>query len=349
MKRRFSHYRWVTLISFAVMYNFVYLGRFNVNNNMERFVADVGMNDVQTYILSVSIFLSYAAGSVFNGYLADRIGAKRIVVCGGLGTILMNVFISMEHVWGLLLGTWIINGFFQSMIWVGGISMLSHWWEEGSKGQGIGIANFFSGISHVTAYLLPIMLLSLWPHISWRIAMVIPMGALLVFVILFGIFAVEKPADKNLDEYIIKNPRHEKREEVLRKRAKEDKKPWLYFLRLRNFWWWCTIALISSICRYGLLNWIPVYYKQTSGEEVLSETFSNLTLPIGMAFGTLVITWVAETKLFYGIRSLWHQWDPLGTRYRPGLQSVCRQRGRHIQWICLFRSISGNRAVPGGA
>ena len=50
MKRRFSHYRWVTLISFAVMYNFVYLGRFNVNNNMERFVADVGMNDVQTYI-----------------------------------------------------------------------------------------------------------------------------------------------------------------------------------------------------------------------------------------------------------------------------------------------------------
>ena len=26
MKRRFSHYRWVTLISFAVMYNFVYLG-----------------------------------------------------------------------------------------------------------------------------------------------------------------------------------------------------------------------------------------------------------------------------------------------------------------------------------
>ena len=57
--------------------------------------------------------------------------------------------------------------------------------------------------------------------------------------------------------------------------------------------------MISSICRYGLLNWIPVYYKQTSGEEVLSETFSNLTLPIGMAFGALVITWVAETKLFY--------------------------------------------------
>ena len=110
-------------------------------------------------------------------------------------------------------------------------------------------ANFFSGISHVTAYLLPIMLLSLWPHISWRIAMVIPMGALLVFVILFGIFAVEKPADKNLNEYIIKNPRHEKREEALRKRAKEDKKPWLYFLRLRNFWWWYYRLFRWTYCK----------------------------------------------------------------------------------------------------
>lgn len=154
MKRRFSHYRWVTLISFAVMYNFVYLGRFNVNNNMERFVADVGMNDVQTYILSVSIFLSYAAGSVFNGYLADRVGAKRIVVCGGLGTILMNVFISMEHVWGLLLGTWIINGFFQSMIWVGGYQHVVSLVGRMLEGTGDRYCKFLFG--DLTCYSIPL-------------------------------------------------------------------------------------------------------------------------------------------------------------------------------------------------
>ena len=41
-----------------------------------------------------------------------------------------------------------------------------------------------------------------------------------------------------------------------------------------------------------------MYYRQENGEEILSETFSNLMLPVGMAFGTLVITWVAGTKLF---------------------------------------------------
>jgi len=298
MEQRFDHYKWITLISFALMYNFVYLGRFNVNNNMDNFVADGGMNGTQAHILSVSVFISYAAGSVINGYLADRYGSKRLVICGGLGTILMNGFISLENQWGLLLGTWIVNGLFQSMIWVGGISMLSHWWAEGYRGKGVGIANFFSGISHVTAYLLPILIVSLWPDIGWRTGMVIPMGVLLIFVIVFAFVAVEKPQDKKLPAYAVHSQNHQKREETLRKRAEEGKTPWLYFLQLRNFWWWCAIALLSSICRYGLLNWIPVYYQQENGEEILSETFSNLMLPVGMAFGTLVITWVAGTKLF---------------------------------------------------
>lgn len=298
MEQRFDHYKWITLISFALMYNFVYLGRFNVNNNMDNFVADGGMNGTQAHILSVSVFISYAVGSVINGYLADRYGSKRLVICGGLGTILMNGFISLENQWGLLLGTWIVNGLFQSMIWVGGISMLSHWWAEGYRGKGVGIANFFSGISHVTAYLLPILIVSLWPDIGWRTGMVIPMGILLIFVIVFAFVAVEKPQDKKLPAYAVHSQNHQKREETLRKRAEEGKTPWLYFLQLRNFWWWCAIALLSSICRYGLLNWIPVYYQQENGEEILSETFSNLMLPVGMAFGTLVITWVAGTKLF---------------------------------------------------
>lgn len=298
MEQRFDHYKWITLISFALMYNFVYLGRFNVNNNMDNFVADAGMNGTQAHILSVSVFISYAAGSVINGYLADRYGSKRLVICGGLGTILMNGLISLETQWGLLLGTWIVNGLFQSMIWVGGISMLSQWWAEGYRGKGVGIANFFSGISHVTAYLLPILIVSLWPDIGWRTEMVIPMGVLLIFVIVFAFVAVEKPQDKKLPAYAVHSQNHQKREETLRKRAEEGKTPWLYFLQLRKFWWWCAIALLSSICRYGLLNWIPVYYQQENGEEILSETFSNLMLPVGMAFGTLVITWVAGTKLF---------------------------------------------------
>ena len=56
--------------------------------------------------------------------------------------------------------------------------------------------------------------------------------------------------------------------------------------------------MLSSICRYGLINWIPQYYDNGSGDGLLSESFSNLTLPVGMAFGTLIVTWIAGTKMF---------------------------------------------------
>ena len=144
MEQRFRHYKWITLISFSLMYNFVYLGRFNVNNNIERFMTDAGLEQHQADVLSISIFLSYAAGSMINGYLADRFSAKWLTVCGGMGTIVFNVMIAVETQWLPLLLMWIANGYVQSMIWVGGVSMLSHWWAEGSRGQGVGVANFFS-------------------------------------------------------------------------------------------------------------------------------------------------------------------------------------------------------------
>ena len=78
----------------------------------------------------------------------------------------------------------------------------------------------------------------------------------------------------------------------------EGKMPWKYLFWKTNFIWWCFIAMLSSICRYGLINWIPQYYDNGSGDGLLSESFSNLTLPVGMAFGTLIVTWIAGTKMF---------------------------------------------------
>lgn len=55
--------------------------------------------------------------------------------------------------------------------------------------------------------------------------------------------------------------------------------------------------MLSSLCRYGLLKWIPLYYEvEAGGGSILSRNFSNLILPLGMAFGTLTLTWFAGKK-----------------------------------------------------
>ena len=297
MNRTFEKYKWINLMTFAVMYNFVYLGRFNINNLMNYIAGDLVLTDGQQEAISMSVFISYALGSFINGYLADRFGAKKIVVIGGLFTCVFNVCVPFQDNWTSVLLIWFLNGYFQSMIWVGGISFLSNWWQTGERGKGIGVANFFSGMSHATAYVLPVMVMPIWPAMGWKISFIIPIGVLFLFVVLFAIFARETPESTGLEPYIIENVRYRQREEDLTKIAQNGRLPWSTLFRQSKFCWWCMIAMLSSICRYGLLNWISLYYDNEIGGTLLSKSFSNLTRPVGMAFGTLVITWFAGTKM----------------------------------------------------
>lgn len=215
MEKTFKKYRMLCLMSFSVMYSFVYLGRFNVNNLMTYISEDISIGSQQQNIISVSVFITYALGSFINGYIADKYGAKKIVIIGGVVTSVLNMSIALQSSWYTILMTWICNGYFQSMIWVGGISILSHWWKEGERGKGVGIANFFSGMSHTVAYLVPLMMVSLWPTLGWRWYFVIPIGILMVFVILFAIFAKETPEDVGLEPYECKSTRHQKGKIIL--------------------------------------------------------------------------------------------------------------------------------------
>lgn len=296
--KTFQKYKWISLLAFAGMYCFVYLGRFNVDNLIEQIALDVQMTVQQQELISISVFISYALGSFLNGYMADLFGAKKIIVTGGVATCLLNMSLSLQNTWAAIFAISLVNGYFQSMIWVGGISLLANWWREGERGKGIGIANFFSGISHVAAYTVPSVILSLIPSFGWRATFILPIILLFLLVILFGIIAVERPENKGLKPYVSRLERHRKRESILRELYEEGKTPWKYFLTQPRILCWCGIAMLSSICRYGLLNWIPLYFRNNDSGGILSETFSNLTLPIGMAAGTLVITWIAGNMMF---------------------------------------------------
>ena len=291
--KRYNRYKWAGLIAFALMYNLVYVSRFNVNNLMGDLSGDLNFTEDQQSLISMSVFLSYAAGSFVNGYLVDRYGAKKMILLGAGFSALLNLTVIFQNHWIAILCLWLANGYFQSMIWIGGIAFVANWWQEGKRGVGIGIVNFSSGMSHVTTYLLPLALGTLWPGLGWKMNLAIPTSVFLLMVALFALTAAERPEEIGEEPYLIKNYRHRVRETSLREMKRQGRRPYRYFARKKRFWWWCAIALLSSICRYGLLNWIPLYFD----EGLVSETFSNLMLPVGMAFGTLIITWVAGTKL----------------------------------------------------
>lgn len=148
--KRYNRYKWAGLIAFALMYNLVYVSRFNVNNLMGDLSGDLNFTEDQQSLISMSVFLSYAAGSFVNGYLVDRYGAKKMILLGAGFSALLNLTVIFQNHWIAILCLWLANGYFQSMIWIGGIAFVANWWQEGKRGVGIGIVNFSSGMSHVT-------------------------------------------------------------------------------------------------------------------------------------------------------------------------------------------------------
>ena len=123
--KRYNRYKWAGLIAFALMYNLVYVSRFNVNNLMGDLSGDLNFTEDQQSLISMSVFLSYAAGSFVNGYLVDRYGAKKMILLGAGFSALLNLTVIFQNHWIAILCLWLANGYFQSMIWIGGIAFVA--------------------------------------------------------------------------------------------------------------------------------------------------------------------------------------------------------------------------------
>lgn len=304
MQNEYMKRKWTSLITFAVMYVMVYMGRFNTNYFMNEFTHDFGVPEQYMKLIEVSIFFSYAAGCLINGFLADRHGAKKMIVIGVGMSIALNISLPLFPIgWLRVLITQTANGYFQSMIWTGGISMIAGWWRRRERGLAVGIANFASGMSHAVSYIFPMLLVSIHPGITWRENLIASMMCLLTFAVIFAVKASEAPKD-NAPEGAAPEQTDQSGEDAgepaggmqVGPAYRPGKYPWALFFKSKSFLVWCCIAMFSGICRYGLIQWIPLYYNQMRGDEVIDELFLSLTLPLGMAVGTFAATWICGMR-----------------------------------------------------
>ncbi len=299
LKRQFQTEKWTALLTFGVLYIMVYYGRFFIT-----YFVEEGQNshfyspDFPIYVHSVT-FLSYAVGSFFMGRFADAVRQPVVLATvGAVVSLLANVGMMGNHdSQQLLLLLIVINGVFQSMIWVNGIQLVANWWKSKERPLSGGIVNFFSGIAHIPAFFLP------------RITFVQENGAFstleflgifvpCVIILIFFVRAVEKPERFGLSPYEEDDLLIASREKYLREEIQQKQKsPILFFLKNKKIWCWCMVAFFSSICRYGTLECIPKYYMAVGIiPYAKAEWFTDVVLPLGMAIGTLGITYFTGRK-----------------------------------------------------
>ena len=62
-------------------------------------------------------FITYGIGQLVSGVLGDMLSPKKLVLCGLVGTVLMNIAIPFCTSPYQMLIVWSVNGFAQSFMW----------------------------------------------------------------------------------------------------------------------------------------------------------------------------------------------------------------------------------------
>lgn len=284
------------LWGFSILYCFLYCARLNLGLSISAMIEQTSWTEADLGILSAIFFWTYGMGHLFNGRLGEIFGVNRFIIAGVILSAAANVLISFQASLIVIAVLWGLNGYFQSMLWSPGMALLSRWWPGNSRGFATGLANAFSGFGQVAAWFSVYLAFTIAPGMGWRAAFVFPVIAMVVIVVFYKFIVKGRPSEVGLADYEEEDPERVKQEAELSRVLEEKGKlyPYVYLFKMWRFDVWLLIIACSSIARYGLLTWIPLYYVQVLGMSVKDGIVGTVLLPLGMGFGTLIVPWATD-------------------------------------------------------
>jgi sugar phosphate permease len=119
-----------------VSYASYYLGRKGLpvaRVTIEKALGDAALVGVETAYL-----FAYAVGQYVNGWLGDRVGARRLIGVGMLVSAAACVAFGRGATAFVFLAAWLVNGYAQSSGWPGNIKAMAEWTPPERRGAVMG-------------------------------------------------------------------------------------------------------------------------------------------------------------------------------------------------------------------
>jgi OPA family glycerol-3-phosphate transporter-like MFS transporter len=193
----------------GMMYASYYMCRYNFRWAGPGMVKEFGFDAGDIASLWMIWSLAYGTGQLFNGLFSDRIGGKKIMLTGAVGTIICNLifgFSSMVGTFATFSLILLMNGWFQSMGAPGMIKINAAWFRRTERGTFAGIFGIMIQLGQFASNTLsPILLggftLGLWtlgtwavePG-SWRVLFIVPPLVTAVIAVFMAFSVKEEPA-----------------------------------------------------------------------------------------------------------------------------------------------------------
>jgi len=292
----FRNTQWKMLIAVMFCYLFYYTGRQNFGWAIQGIGLEFNVTKQQIGWAGAAMLWAYGIGQFINGNLADKYGARSMMVIGGVLSVIMNWATSFATAYWMIVLFWALNGFSQSLGWAPGSRLVANWWGGKERGKAFGFYLFAAGCSSILIYLLSIIMLDVY-ELDWRWLFRLPVLLLLMGCAVFYYIVRNKPEDLGYpllkEENTIQEIETEEKETSLQRYSK--------VLKNKKFILACISIGFQNTARYGLLVWVPLYYLGTSIKGS-SNLWIALALPVGMALGTIFFGQLSD-RVFKSNRS----------------------------------------------
>ena len=294
--KKFRKYGWRMLILYSLFYCALYCTRLNLANAGPQMMAELGIMAADIGVLTATLFWAYAIGMLLGGRLSEMVGPSRFIMLSTVLTILMNVLFGFTNSLPLMAVLWAINGFAQALNWPSGCEILANWWPGKTRGFAVGFASAFAGFGQALATVAVALSFLLFPAAGWRAAFWLPAVFPFAFLILYLLFTRSSPAKIGLREYKEEDPKIAADEAAMQEIVEKNGKLFPYRFLLSNpmFVLVLIIHIFTGIARYGLLTWVPMYFIERFGVDVMEGLFASLALPVGMGIGSLILPTITD-------------------------------------------------------
>ncbi len=261
-----------------------YVGRKGFSVTKSAIASALGLGTPMLALIDTAFLGAYAAGQVPSGLAADRIGARRLLALGMLGSAAACAGFGSASSAAALLLAFGCNGLAQSTGWPGTTKAMAEHTSLLERGRVMGLWSTCYQIGGIAATTLAAFLLA---RFGWRAAFRVPAMWLAAVALVIFAWLPGPPGGTGTST--------SGGDGEARKRARRA------LLRSRLMYGYCACYFCLKLIRYSLLFWLPFYLHTAVGFGEVESGYLSTSFEIGGVAGSMGLGYLSDR--FGGSRS----------------------------------------------
>jgi len=244
-----------------------YFGRKGWSVSKARIGAELGLGKPALATIDAGYLGAYAVGQFASGVLGDRLGARRLIALGMVGSAAACALFAGGHGAGLLLLAFTLNGLLQSTGWPGTTKAMAEWTEPRRRGAVMGLwcTCYQAGGLAATAVCTWLLV-----HHGWRSAFAAP--AVLLAGVGLLVFARLRPGPH-----------------VAERAPAIAGAPATALLANPTLWSYGVSFFFIKLIRYSFLFWLPFYLQTAVGYDAGQAGYLSTSFEVGGVLGAVAL------------------------------------------------------------